>query len=120
MPQEVEFIYLKNAKSDTPLGLFLDNKIDHIVTVGSSPEILLSHFADKKDVVMHLTEPMWLRYVTFTSRGRSELSEKHRIRIGNTLKQILLEEFLKLNGYVDAPQLFPASAKEASLRMNYR
>lgn len=111
MPQKVEFVYLKDAKADTPLGMFIDKKINHITTVGSSPEILLNHFADKTGVSMHLTEPMWLRYVSFTKRGRNEFSEKKRIRIANTLKKILLEEFLKLNGYVDAPQLFPGFGK---------
>ena len=111
MPQRVKFVYIKNTKADTPLGMFLDKKINHIATVGSSPEILLSHFSNKEDVSMHLTEPMWLRYVTFTTRGRQELAEKQRIRIANTLKKILLDGFLKLNGYVDAPQLFPSFGK---------
>ena len=111
MPQKVEFLYITGGKSDTPLEMFIDKKTNHIVTVGSSPEILLRHFSDKKDVAMHLTEPMWLRYVTFTTRGRQELAEKQRIRIANTLKKILLDEFLKLNGYVDATQLFPSFGK---------
>jgi len=111
MPQKVEFLYLTGAKSDTPLSMFIDKKINHIVTVGSSPEILLSHFTDDKDVSMHLTEPMWLRYVTFTQKGREEFPEKKRIKIANTLKKVLLDEFLKLDGYVDAPQLFPGFGK---------
>ncbi len=111
MPQKVTFIYMKDAKAETPLGMFLDGKINHVTTVGSSPEILLNHFSGKKGVSLHLTEPMWLRYISFTKRGRSEFPEKKRIRIANVVKKILLEEFLRLNGYVDAPQLFPGFGK---------
>ncbi len=111
MPQKVEFVYLKKPKSDTPLSMFLEKKINHIATVGSSPEILLSNFTGKKDVSMHLTEPMWLRYATFTQKGRQELPEQRRLEIAKTLKKVLLEEFLKLDGYVDAPQLFPGFGK---------
>jgi len=111
MPQKVEVIYPKDAKSNTPLNMLIERKTNHIVTVGASPEILLSHFSNKSDVSMHLTEPIWLRYVSFTKRGRQEFSEKKRIKILNTLKKILLGEFLKLNGYVDAPQLFPSFSK---------
>ncbi len=113
IPSKVEFLYIKNAKSDTPSKMFIENKINHIATISSSPDILLDYFSKDKNVEMHLTKPIWLRFVSFTERGRKELSEKERIIIANILKNILLSEFLKLKGFEEAEQLFPNFSKGA-------
>ncbi|MEA3307482.1 MAG: hypothetical protein U9Q34_06825, partial [Elusimicrobiota bacterium] len=62
---------------------------------------------------MYLTEPIWLRFISFTERGRKELSEKERITIASILKKVLLKNFIKLKGFEEANQLFPNFSKGA-------
>jgi len=58
-----------------------------------------------------MTEPIWLRFISFTEKGRQELSKQERIKVAKLIKPILIDEFLKLKGYQNAEQLFPVFSK---------
>jgi len=111
MPQKVLYIYENDINNFDLIKAFSEKKHDHITTVSSTPDKLIPFARANKEVVLHKTYPFWLRLVSFTAKGRREISKKERFEIGETLRKILLDCYLKSEGYEIAEQIFPSIAE---------
>lgn len=108
IPQKVIYVYSDNKNNFDPLRDFSEKKIDHITTVGSTPDLLIPYAGNHSEVRLHETYPFWLRFVAFTKKGRKKFSEKERFEIAALIKKTVLPRYLKLQGYEQSAQIFPA------------
>jgi hypothetical protein len=108
IPQSVIYVYSKDKNVFDPVSAFSENRIDHITTVGSTPDVLIPYAQKHKNINLHVTYPFWLRYVAFTQKGRGRFTEEERLKIGNLIRKAVLPRYLKLYGYEDTEHIFPA------------
>ncbi|HAH32487.1 MAG TPA: hypothetical protein DCL44_09275 [Elusimicrobia bacterium] len=113
MPQKVELVYSSNKGPNEPINLFSNKTVDHIFTIGSTPDVLMDYAEKNKDVNLHATYPLWLRYFSFTRKGKTRLTEAERITIGKLVRKAVLPRYSKLKSYDPTGQIFPAFSKGA-------
>jgi|GEM_PF-5490334 ABC-type transport system substrate-binding protein len=88
--------------------LFEEDKIDFIPTFGIITPSSFSNFETLKANV-HFSQPIQLRYLIFTQKGRKKLNEALRLKIGEELRQAYKKTLLEKNQTM-TDQFFPVFA----------
>lgn len=114
IPQVIELVPTNSADPHGSLADFKEGRVDFITTIDAArADDVIAFSRHQSDSVLHTTMNIRSFVLTFTERGRAELSSEERFTIGRKIRESFWRTFAGQNGYETSQQFFPAFGEGA-------
>lgn len=109
IPEKIILVPTDPKNKTASLELYKNNRADFITTIDAArPEEVFQLSKENASSALHSTANIRTFALFFSERGMKEMTQEERLLLGKSVKQALAGHFLKLPGYENTDQFFPA------------